>query len=789
MKFYIGRNRVNFLIILAAFFFTVLLAPLQGFRASLGQLSLADDLQIVSLDSNLPIGDYKKDQKSQMLYKIKWSIRTRKYKKCLEQISQNRKNLSEVEIWLLAKRIFCLTKRSQQIKSTKELEKLVKKLDKSLGNLLNRAESKDLIKNYLNAYLELFKKYRYTDIKKAWELSQNLLRRKNLIQGDVASVYARISGLAKTYGKKEESIRYLEMSLKSRLSKGALREYKALTGKVYEKSNELSAVSLKISRSEEKSFKKLKKLFKRRANKSFLKSSRSFLKTYKLGENSKWVAQKLGLVYFRLESQAKIDSSDKKMVKDFSSQHLFFVAKYFYGRHRHELANNFATIVYNRIKNIKGKQKKQELVQKDFYSLLWILGNSNHYLGDYVSAFSYFKKLAKLSFLGSKKGEEWQSYREGAWFRLGLISLRQKRWLLAEKYFKKVLSQSESEEYELLASYWLWRTHQKLKYAHQNVMAEKIIQKYPLTYYGLRARAELNKGKLINFNSNPHSFKLKLNTRGMAAFRRYKLLLQSNWLKEARAEAPFVLGLQNIKKESSSKGKNGIEFVTGKTVEQKLFLARLFYLSRDYFQSILISAEIWQLEFRRVSWPQLLLSFPIDYQKVVQKQSRRNGLSPYLVLGLIKQESSFNETAVSSSGARGLMQLLTSTAHEVARWSRPKVRLVKRKIYDPRINIQLGTSYLKRLLRVFNGNVPLALASYNAGIGHIRRWANLRLETRDIEKNSDPLNELWIDELPWDETRFYVKAILRNYLIYRLQDQGDFTFSQPIWPIVGKTSL
>ncbi|NJL25555.1 MAG: lytic transglycosylase domain-containing protein [Calothrix sp. SM1_5_4] len=129
------------------------------------------------------------------------------------------------------------------------------------------------------------------------------------------------------------------------------------------------------------------------------------------------------------------------------------------------------------------------------------------------------------------------------------------------------------------------------------------------------------------------------------------------------------------------------------------------------------------------------------------------------------------------------MQLLPSTAAEVARDLRLKSFQGAESLLDPEINIKLGSNYLSRLIRGFNGNIPLALAAYNAGPTRLKRWLNARkdLSPLDSPPTSNPDVEVWMDELPWEETSFYVKAILRNWMIYRLLDGSKLSLSEPIW--------
>ena len=133
-----------------------------------------------------------------------------------------------------------------------------------------------------------------------------------------------------------------------------------------------------------------------------------------------------------------------------------------------------------------------------------------------------------------------------------------------------------------------------------------------------------------------------------------------------------------------------------------------------------------------------------------------------LVHALTRQESEFNPNTLSSAGALGLMQLLPSTAKEVARSF--DVKFEKDKLTrDPAYNVSLGTAFLYQLIRSYDGSYVMALAGYNAGPGRVRQWVRQFGDPR--EKTVDPVD--WIERIPFTETRDYVHKILESAQIYR----------------------
>ena len=149
--------------------------------------------------------------------------------------------------------------------------------------------------------------------------------------------------------------------------------------------------------------------------------------------------------------------------------------------------------------------------------------------------------------------------------------------------------------------------------------------------------------------------------------------------------------------------------------------------------------------------------YKLDYSEYVYKYAEENDVDPYLIFSIIKAESNFNRNIESSSGAIGLMQLMESTAVEKANEIGEEV-VVKEALFNPEINIKIGTNYYAYLIKHYNGNEHLALAAYNAGMGNVDRW----IEEGTIKEDGSDL-----ENIPYKETNNYVRKILRNYKIYK----------------------
>jgi soluble lytic murein transglycosylase len=149
-------------------------------------------------------------------------------------------------------------------------------------------------------------------------------------------------------------------------------------------------------------------------------------------------------------------------------------------------------------------------------------------------------------------------------------------------------------------------------------------------------------------------------------------------------------------------------------------------------------------------------AYPIVHADALVEDARRNGIDPALVAGLIRQESSFNPTAVSAAGARGLMQLMPSVGTSIASglgyplWN-PAL------LFEPDVSLELGTAHLASSLKRGTPTAR-ALAAYNAGGSRVARWSQR-------PGSDDP--ELFTEWIPYTETRDYVRIVQRNADVYR----------------------
>lgn len=161
-------------------------------------------------------------------------------------------------------------------------------------------------------------------------------------------------------------------------------------------------------------------------------------------------------------------------------------------------------------------------------------------------------------------------------------------------------------------------------------------------------------------------------------------------------------------------------------------------------------------------WDDIEMRFPLSYSEKIHENAIEQNLNPMILFGLVRRESAFNKDANSPVGARGLMQIMPQTGKQIAKdlnehW------LGKDDLFNPATNLRYGSYYYQKLLRQFNGNYAIALAAYNAGPSRVKRW---------LPDESIPA-DIWIETIPYRETRDYVTSVLVYAMIYQQRMQSN----------------
>ncbi|WP_440877398.1 transglycosylase SLT domain-containing protein [Thalassotalea sp. PLHSN55] len=193
---------------------------------------------------------------------------------------------------------------------------------------------------------------------------------------------------------------------------------------------------------------------------------------------------------------------------------------------------------------------------------------------------------------------------------------------------------------------------------------------------------------------------------------------------------------------------------------QKLVASRIAYENQWYDRAIFALSAVGYLN-------DVELRFPLAFDEDIQNYSSNYNINPAWAFAIARRESSFMSDANSPAGARGLMQVMPKTAVQLK-----KAKLPRKYLFDAQNNIDLGTKYLKELLEKFDGNSVLATASYNAGPYRVSRW----LEGAEVLPA-----DMWIETIPYKETREYVKSVMAYKQIYQVKvGQEETVFDQLI---------
>lgn len=340
-------------------------------------------------------------------------------------------------------------------------------------------------------------------------------------------------------------------------------------------------------------------------------------------------------------------------------------------------------------------------------------------------------------------------------FLAGWISLRKlNKASESIGYFKK-LTQSSSVITTSRGYYWLGRAYQDMNNASSAKSAWQQAAQYPTSFYGQMAIAELenihNGSVILNpsllsnavtkYLSNvksPSWSSSDLNSfKNNELIQAAQILVQQGDLAHAR---PFLLAQNKVSSSTTEQAINARVSNQMGLPEDAVTMAR--YAGA---QGVVLLQDGW----------------PRPY--TIPASSLPSGLE----LGVMRQESSFNPTIVSPSNAYGLMQLLPSTAKEVAvQIGLPAKMGTPGNLVVPDNNIKLGTAYLEKLLFRFNNVIPYAIAGYNGGPGRVKQWI---AQYGDPSSNADAQNQLidWIEQIPYTETRNYVQRVIENTIIYQ----------------------
>ncbi len=682
---------------------------------------------------------------------------------CVRRVPAALKGAALVSPWIHNVELRCAWEAAQKSnKFSSLLSQAVQNAKKNPQNLFIGPWAKELFDRVIDSELWLAKQEIKSQKKKSWQRVNDVLKYGQILSNSKEAEALAISAELSYLEQKTEAAEFLfRQSLDKRESVEVRARLKTVQAALEKKNKKISSdpverlisdPKLEATPEELELEARIKESISKGAALSAIADAVDLLRRFPGGRRAEWASDKVLELYQSLlqKNDSNLDLARDKARKQMSKAPSTRLVDWVQKLHRYGDYVSVLDLSEKALDDLEGAPVQTQL---HYYA-----GRSAHFIGEYEKAQKHFLKLAQQS-AGTNESLE-------ALFRLGLIAYRQQQFSAAVSYLEKLLKLPGIDRFELNSRYWLARSLEKVNMPRSIEEKNIILSRYPFSYYGLRLNSENNKG-LISW-ADPQGkkdiqYNYWLTSSQKETWQRFLLLNQAGWFDEARAES--------------------VELPTPKEPEAKILFARYLASALSYPTAIRLvnDAGDQDPQLRRLDY--IRIGFPDDFDKQINQEAQKYNLNPILIKSLIRQESAYNMKAVSTSNAMGLMQLIPPTAQEVATDLKIKKLNLPEDAFKPELNIQLGTQYLAKVLNQANRNIPIALGSYNAGPHRLNKWLSLRDETKDLAQNpsSSPESEIWFDELPWGETSFYIKAILRNTLIYQMLDKSPVKLEGVLW--------
>jgi soluble lytic murein transglycosylase len=331
------------------------------------------------------------------------------------------------------------------------------------------------------------------------------------------------------------------------------------------------------------------------------------------------------------------------------------------------------------------------------------------------------------------------SYATAAVWRMGWAAYRAGRFDEAVRQFERLVDSSGALS-NLRPRYWRARALERSGNPEAHQEFSRIAADFPFSYYGWRAAQRVEP---VPYATRPDPIEPGTPQLRDLELSRPRILIAAQLTDAAQDEVTRLVP-------------------RAKALSDKLALAQLYAETGDFHgaERLMIAGYESRLSTRPA--PQDLdvwwHAWPAPYDASLHRANQLGvRVEPGLVYAVMREESGYLADVVSVSGARGLLQIMPDTGHRVAR----RVALTAfdpDDLFVPDINIHLGSAYLEELLAQFDGRTSAAVASYNAGPQAVRRWI-------DTGPGAD---DEWVEAIPYDQTRTYVKRVMRSLNVYRV---------------------
>jgi len=320
-------------------------------------------------------------------------------------------------------------------------------------------------------------------------------------------------------------------------------------------------------------------------------------------------------------------------------------------------------------------------------------------------------------------------------WRLGWMAWVKRDVTSAQKSWTRLAELGSAGAYRMPALYWTGRAREQVGTASATDLYNQILAEAPRSYYGMLAAGRLGRtreGGVSGQIALPQEPREALTDDSSLA--RVVLLRRINLIEEAASELEEAV-------QGAVSDPVRLYGMASVYIEAERYHMAL-RIMRRHFQTLAATGDP---SLPRAFWE---MFYPYAWRDEMRDAAQRRGIDPYLVAAVVREESSYYPKATSPVGARGLMQLMPTTARLMSPGG---------DLEDPGFNIELGTRFLAGLMREFN-DPRLALAAYNAGPTRVRQWLSSR--------RSDDI-EAFVEQIPFDETRLYVKKVVLSWDEYR----------------------
>ena len=338
--------------------------------------------------------------------------------------------------------------------------------------------------------------------------------------------------------------------------------------------------------------------------------------------------------------------------------------------------------------------------------------------------------------------------RDALW-RLGWLHYQQGGWEDAVEAFDALAGTGPGHHWQNRAHYWKARALERLGRVDEAQMVYgQVAAEWPMTYYGQLSESRLRHPRPAGRQPRENRTNPVMNGHASSAFRINTHFQKATELSKLGLRREALEELLVVKRQYHDQ-------------PQTMYaLARHMLELGDFEAPIVIAKQYFRepLERRRISFgsPLWRMAYPTGYMPQIRRYAASH-VAPFLVAGIIREESLYNPKALSSVGAMGLMQLMPETANRIA--GRLDLDSVGREdLLQGDLNIRLGVDYVGQLLREYKGNLIRAVAAYNAGPEAVNRWI-ARFGDRDPDE--------FVELISYRETRRYVKRVLTSYRIYQ----------------------